>query len=247
MMSKIQVASRRLLRQKGQEFIMFALMIFFVYTPLLLWMFVMGMNMVVSIQANTLARDMDNMYIHGTDFSTYGAQQLAQLVATGLDLEFPVFGTTSGVTNLNQAKNVGSSGNGIIWVTQLMYVGATTDPLCTAVGAANCTNHDSFVYTQQIEFGNSTLTSQKDTTVGYYTGSGQTSSGVISAPLTDASAKLASTNQTAMTSLWQTSSNGQASLIDGQTVYIVEAFFQTPMLNMGTIYKSPGTYARYFF
>jgi hypothetical protein len=247
MISKIQIASHRLRGQKGQEFIMFGLMILFVYTPLLLWMFVMGMSMIVSIQTNNLARDMDNMYIHGTDFSTYGAQQLAQLVATGLDLEFPVFGATGGTTNLNQAKNVGSSGNGLIWVTQVMYVGATTDPLCTSVGASNCASPNSFVYTQQIEFGNSSLTTQKDTSVGYYGGSGITSSGVISAPLTDSTAKLGSTYQTAMKNLWQTTSNGQASLVDGQTIYIVEAFFQTPTLNLGSLYKSPGTYARYFF
>ena len=226
---------------------MFGLLILFVYTPLLLWMFVMGMSMIVSIQTNTLARDMANMYIHGTDFSTSGAQNLAKLVATGMDLQIPAFGTTSGVTNTNQAKNLGSTGNGLIWVTQVMYVGATTDPLCTAVGASNCTNHDSFVYTQQIEFGNSTLTSQKDTTLGYYTGSGQTSSGMISSPVTDSAAKLSSAYQTAMVNLWQTTSNGQTSLVDGQTVYIVEAFFQTPTLNLGTIYKNPGTYARYFF
>lgn len=226
---------------------MFGLLMLFVYVPLLLWMFIMGMSMIISIQVNTLARDMDNMYIHGTDFSTYGPQQLSQLLATGLDLEFPAFGATSGVTNLNQAKNVGSSGNGLIWVTQVMYVGATTDPLCQAVGASNCSNHDSFVYTQQVEFGNSSLTTQKDTSVGYYTGSAITSAGIISSPVTDSSAKLSSAYQSAMAGLWQTSSNGQASLVDGQIVYVVEAFFQTPTLNFGNIYKSPGTYARYFF
>lgn len=246
-MSKIQIAPRRLLRQKGQEFMMFGLLVFFVYLPLLLWLFVTGMGLIVNIQANILARDMDNMYIHGTDFSTYGAQQLAQLVATGLSLQFPAFGTTSGVTNTNQAKNLGTSGNGLIWVTQIKYVGSTTDPQCVQVGASNCANHDSFVYTQQIEFGNSALTSQKDTTMGYYTGSGQTSAGVITSPVTDSTAKLSSTYQTAMAGLWQTTTNGQTSLVDGQTIYVVEAYFQTPTLDMGGVYKSKGSYARYFF
>jgi hypothetical protein len=247
MISGIQHARRRLLRQKGQETVVFALMIFFVYTPLLLWLFVIGMNMIVNIQVNTLARDMDNMYIHGADFSTYGAQQLVQLLATGLGLQFPAFGQTSGVTNTNQATNEGTSGNGIIWVTQIMYVGATTGALCTSVGAANCVNANSFVYTQQIVFGNSSLTSQKDTSVGYYTGAGKSAGGVITSPLTDSFAQLSSPNDTAMDNLWQTTSNGQASLTDGQVIYIVEAYFQTPTLSLGTIYQSPGTYARYFF
>ncbi len=216
--------------------------------PCCLWMFVMGMSMIISIQANNLARDMDNMYIHGTDFSTYGAQQLAQLVATGLDLEFPAFGATSGVTNLNQAKNVGSSGNGLIWVTQVMYVGATTDPLCQVVGASNCANHDSFVYTQQIEFGNSTSDFAKghERRLLHRIGSSR-HAGVISEPrnrqFREARQHIPNGDGRPVAN----HSNGQASLVDGQTIYVVEAFFQTPTLNMGSIYKSPGTYARYFF
>ena len=49
-----------------------------------------------------------------------------------------------------------------------------------------------------------------------------------------------------MTGLWQTTANGQQSLIDGQVVYIVETFFQTPQLSLG-VYTSKGVYARYFF
>ena len=89
------------------------------------------------------------MYIHGTDFSSYNAQALAKQIASGLNLQVPSFG--SGVTNL--ASEYGDTGNGIAWVTQLMYVGPTTGTLCSSVGASNCTNASSFVYTQQIIFG----------------------------------------------------------------------------------------------
>ena len=257
MTSTIPYARRRLQSQKGQELVVFPLLIFFVYTPLLLWMFVTGMNMVVSIQVNTLARDLDNMFIHGTDYSTYGAQQLAQTIATGLGLQFPAFGSTSGVTNANQATNEGTSGNGIIWVTQIMYVGSTSSPLCSSLpSGTTCTNANSFVYTKQVIFGNSNLTSQKNTTLGTYTGPACTANsttacitdgGVITSPLTDTNAKLASAYQTAMTNQWQTTADGQTSLTDGQVVYIVECYFQTPSLSLGSIYQVPGTYARYFF
>jgi hypothetical protein len=253
MISRIQHARRRLLRQKGQEAITFALMMLFVYTPLFLWMFVIGMNMIVNIQVNNLARDMDNMFIHGTDFSTYGAQELAQQLATGLGLVIPAFGKTAGVTNTNQATNDGSTGNGMIWINQIMWVGSTSDTLCTAVGASNCVNANSFVYVQQIVFGNSTLTSQKDSSIGYYTGTGISSAGVITSPMTDSFAKLTSTAQTAMQNQWNQSDTctsnptGNCALIDGQVVYVVEAFFQTPTLSLGPIYTVPGTYARYFF
>ena len=243
MKSKFPPSSRRTTRQRGQETIMFGLIVLFVYTPLLLGMYVIGMNLIVNIQVNNLTRDMANMYIHGTDFSAYGAQQLAQQLATGLGLQFPTFGTS----NTNQATNTGTTGNGLIWVTQVMYVGATTAPLCATVGAANCTNHDSFVYTQQIVFGNTSLTSQKNTSVGYPTGASLSTSGVVSNPLTDSHAQLSTTSNTALSALWQTTSNGQASLADGQVVYVVESFFQTPLLSLGGAQSLPGTYARYFF
>jgi len=248
MKSRIQIARNRIRHQRGfSEVLAFTLMTLFVYTPLFFGLFFIGMNLIVNIQVNNLARDMDNMYIHGTDFSTYNGQQLAQQLATGLGLQFPAFGSTSGVTNTNQATNEGTSGNGIIWVTQIMYVGTTSQALCTSISPATCTNANSFVYTQQIVFGNSSLTSQKDTSVGYYTGTGISTGGVITSPLTDSYAKLGSTAQTTMDNQWQTTSNGQASLTDGQTVYIVEAFFQTPTISLGSIYPSAGTYARYFF
>lgn len=243
MIGRIQIAHRRLRRERGQaEMIMFGLMSLFIFIPLFLWMYIMGMNLIFTIQTNTVARDLDNMYIHGTDFSAYNAQALAAQIATGLNLQIPSFG--SGVTNL--ATNTGSTGNGIVWVTQIMYVGPTSGTLCSSVGASNCINANSFVYTQQIIFGNSTLTTQKNTTLGSPAGATLSSSGVVANPLTDSHAQLASTYQTAMSSLWQTTSNGQTSLTDGQVVYIVETFFQTPQLNLG-VYTSKGVYARYFF
>jgi len=216
----------------------FALMSF-IYVPLLLGMFTVGMGLVKSLQVNSLARDLDNLYIHGTDFSAYNAQLLAQRLGTGLNLQFPSFAG-------NQATNTGTTGDGILWITQLMYVGPTTGSQCATVGAANCTNHDSFVYTQQIVFGNSSLTTQKDTTIGYPTGATLSTAGVVANYLTDSKAALSAANDTAMDGLWQTTANGQAALADGQIIYIVEAFFQTPALSLGN-FTSKGVYARYFF
>ncbi len=244
MNSTIPHSRRRLSRQKGQETLMFGLLVLFVYTPLLLGMFVIGMNLIVNIQVNNMTRDLANLYIHGTDFSAYGAQQLAQQLATGLGLQFPTFSSTAGVPNTNQATNTATSGNGIVWVTQVMYVGATTDPQCATVGAANCTNHDSFVFLQQIVFGNSALKMQKDTALGYPTGATLSTSGVVSNPLTDSHAALSAPNDAVLDALWQTTSNGQSSLVDGQVVYVVESFFQTPTFSLGTAQTLPGTYAR---
>ncbi len=101
------------------------------------------------------------MYIHGGDFSTYPMQQEAQRLAQGLNLQ--IGASFAG----NEQSNTGNSGNGIVTVTQIMWIGSTTSTSCVAVGATNCTNHDSFVYTQQIQFGNGTLASANTVTVGH--------------------------------------------------------------------------------
>ena len=191
------------------------------FIPLLMGTFVTGMNLIVSIQANNMVRNLGNLYIHGADFSTYAYQQLAQRMGTGLNLQMPSF---SG----NLQSNTGSSGDGIVWITQVMYVGKTTDPNCTAVGAGNCTNHDSFVFTQRVVFGNGTLATTHPSFVGDPTGATLSSMGSVSNPVTDSGAKLPAAAQTAMTSLWQTTANGQQPLTDGQVFYASEGYFQTP-------------------
>ena len=60
-----------------------------------------------------------------------------------------------------------NTGNGLVTVTQIMYVGATTDPNCVAVGASNCTNTGKFVFTQQVVFGNGTLANASTQGLGH--------------------------------------------------------------------------------
>ena len=233
-----QVNHRRRRREKGQEIVEFGL-VALLFVPLLMGTFVIGMNLIISIQANNVIRSLGNLYIHGADFSTYPYQQLAQRMGTGLNFQMPSF---SG----NQASNTGSSGDGLVWITQLMYVGAVTDPNCQAAGAGNCTNHDSFVFMQRVVFGNGTLSATHPSFVGDPTGATLSSMGSVSNPVTDSSARLSAAAQTTMNSLWQTTTNGQQPLIDGQVVYVAEGYFQTPSLSLGNN-SSKGVYARSFF
>lgn len=237
------ISKRRRRLQGGQEILEFGLTAILLI-PLFLGMVVSGMSVIVSSQVNTIARDLDNMYIHGADFSTAPYQALAQTLTNGLGFQYPAF--PSGTNNIQ--SNTGTSGNGIIWITQVMWVGGTSSPNCQSVGATNCTNQNSFVYTQQIVFGNSNLTSQVNTSVGNAASNGATlsTSGIVTNPVTDATAALPSGAQTAMQGLWQTTNNGQTALVDGQIIYISEAYFQTPNLSIGAI-NNTGTYARYFF
>lgn len=236
-----KISERRKKREAGQEIIEFALMAMFL-VPMLLGTFVVGMNIIKNLQANQVVRDLDDIYIHGGDFSTYPMQQLAQRLGQGLNLQFPAF--PSGT--LNVQANTGSSGDGLVWVSQVMYIGATTDPNCVSVGAANCTNHDSFVFTQRIVFGNSSLNSVHPSALGDPTGATIATGGNVQNYVTDSNAQLSSSGEAALTSLWQTTSNGQTPLTDGQVVYVVEGYFQTPTLSLGN-FTSNGVYARSFF
>jgi hypothetical protein len=235
---KISVAGRRRRLQKGQEIIEFAF-VALLFAPMFLGMFVIGMNLIMSIQANNMVRNLGNLYIHGADFSTYPYQQLAQRMGTGLNLQMPSF---SG----SLQSNTGASGDGIIWITQAMYVGATTDPNCVAAGAGNCTNHDSFVFMQRVVFGNGNLSSQHASSLGNPSGATLSSQGSVSNPVTDVKAKLPVAGQSAMVALWQTTANGQAPLTDGQVFYAAEGFFQTPSLSLGSN-VSQGVSVRSFF
>lgn len=230
---------RRKKTQSGQEIIEFAL-IAVLLVPMFIGAFVVGMNLIRSIQCNQMCRDLTDMYIHGADFSTYSMQTMAQRLAQGLNLQ--IGASFSG----NSSSNTNNAGNGLVTVTQIMYVGSSTDPNCVAAGAGNCTNANSFVFSQQIVFGNGTLANSHTQTLGTPTGATLTSSGIVENPVTDSHAALPSAAQSAMQSLWQTTSNGQMPLQDGQVAYVVETYFQSPDLSVGSL-SGNGVYARYFF
>jgi hypothetical protein len=236
--------ARRKRTQSGQEILEFAL-VAVLFVPMFLGVFIVGMNLIRSIQANQVCRDLDSMYIHGGDFSTYAMQQEAQRLAQGLNLQ--IGASFAG----NEQANTGNTGNGIVTVTQIMWIGSTTSTSCVAVGGASkCTNHDSFVYTQQMQFGNGALANPNTVTVGTCPSAIVNSSGIVQNYITDSRAALSGSAQSNMKSLWQSSSEvtgGTATaLTDQQVVYIVETYFQSPDLSVGAL-SGNGVYARYFF
>jgi hypothetical protein len=246
MKNRAKNARRRRTRESGQEILEFALIALF-FAPLILGTFVVGMGLIKSLQANLVIRDLGNIYIHGGDFSSYPMQQLAQRLGVGLNLQIPTFGSAT-----NMQTNTGTSGDGMIWVTQVMYVGANTDPICVATIAAGhaCANQNSFVYTQQMLFGNSTVASAHPNSLANAATNGVTfgagGGGIVLNYAWDSTAKLPGAAQTAMANLFAVSTNGRAPLIDGQAVYVVEGFFQTPSFSLGSV-TSQGVYARSFF
>lgn len=233
----IAISERRRSSQGGQEIIEFGLLAI-VFVPLLMGAFVTGMGLIRSIAVNQVCRDVASIYIHGGDFSSYANQQLAQRLANGLNLQ--IGNSFTGNSN----SNTSNGGDGIIRVSQIMWVGGTTSVSCVSVGAANCTNHDSFVFTQRISFGNGSVSDPNS--LGTPTTTGINSAGVVTNPITDSGARLPSAGQTAMTSLWQSSSNNTTPMTDGQVAYVVEFYVQSPGLAIGNL-AGGAQYARYFF
>jgi hypothetical protein len=220
-------------RQGGQELVEFSLTALLL-AVLLVGSFISGMNLMRSIRANQSCRDVANMYIHGADFSTYSMQQLAQRLAQGLNLQ--IGASFSG----NSASNTGNQGNVVVTLSRVMYVGSTSEANCAAVGASHCTNSNSFVFTQRIQFGNGSLTGTKPSSLGNPTTSAISSAGVVASPVTDAGAKLPTTQQTSFSHLWQTA------LQDGQVCYVVEFYARSPDLTLGS-FAGGGVFARSFF
>jgi hypothetical protein len=225
--------------QSGQEIVEFAL-VALLFVPIFIGAFIVGMNLIRSIQTNQVCRDLDDMYIHGGDFSTYPLQQEAQRLAQGLNLQIgaPFAG--------NEQSNTGNAGNGLVTVTQIMWIGSTTSASCLAVGASNCTNQNSFVYTQQMQFGNGSLASSSAVTLGTCPPAIINSSGVVQNYITDSRASLSAGAQSSMQSLWQVNNGITKALSDQQVTYVVETYFQSPDLTIGSL-SGNGVYARYFF
>ncbi len=207
--------------------------------PMFMGTMVTGMLLIRYIQASHMCRDMADMYIHQSDFSTYPMQQLAQRLASGLNLQ--IGGSFAG----NNANNTSNGGSGIVTVSQIMYIGPTTAPSCAAIGASVCTNHDSFVLTQRIQFGNGTLLTQSPSSLGA-TSAVVSNAGIVQNIVTDSRAKLQEPAQTNMRNLWQVSTGGRTPLVDGQVSYVVETYFTASDLSLGS-FTATGVYARYFF
>jgi hypothetical protein len=238
---------RRRFRPQSGNILWEFVAVVFVITPLIAGTFVTGLNLVRSIQANHMARDVNNMYILGADFSSHSMQQLAKRLATGLNLQ--VGSATTG----NDYDNSDNGGNGIVWVTKLQWIGATNQPICQAISPATCTNAGKFVVLEQVRFGNRNLdsaTSGADPNASHITTAGHPNAlpdpyGKTTVDtVQNAAAQVPEPYQTKLYNLWQTTHAGAAntSLADGQFLYMTEVYFR----QTGSL-AGQGVYARWFF
>jgi hypothetical protein len=225
-MRKMTVSPRRS-RQRGYEILEFGLMAILL-VPAFLWVFINGMNMIRLIQCNQVCRDIGNLYIHGVDYTTYQAQQVAATLAQGYGLNIG-----SSFTG-NNAANDGNGGSGLIILSEIMYVGSSA---CSAVpSGTTCTNSGKYVYIQRMDFGNKSLLINGNSVasaIGTPSSATINSEGYVQNYLTDANA-VAPNAGTYIT------------LGDTQVAYVSETFFASPTLSFSA-YPGGGITSRVFF
>jgi hypothetical protein len=219
---------RRRKGQRGNELVEFALVVSFL-VPLFLWMFIAGMGLLRMIQATQVCRDLGSLYIHGIDFSSYPAQQIAVRLSQG-------FGLQIGASfNGNDATNDSNAGNGWVVMSEVMFVGAGA---CASLPSGKtCTNQNQYVFIQRIDFGNIGL-KFNGTTVksGFGTPTATIStSGNVQNYLTDPGAVAPNFANVL-----------QTQLVDQQVIYIAETFFGMPDLAISA-FPAGGLYSRTFF
>lgn len=222
-----KVSRRRARNQRGTEVLEFAILAALL-VPALLWMFVGGMNLIRLIQCTAVTRDIGNLYIHGVDYSTWSAQNVAANLASSYNLQIG-----SSFTG-NEAANNGNGGNVWVILAEITYVGANS---CAALPTGTtCTNEDKYVYLQYVNFGNSSVKingSGVSSAIGSTPTASMTVYGTIPNYLTDSGA-VASNAGTYLT------------LSDGQVAYVIEAWYSSPDLGISA-YPAGGIYTRLFF
>jgi hypothetical protein len=224
-MDRAPVSGRRT-RERGNEILEFALLLALL-APMLLWVFINGMNLIKLIEASQVCRDVGNLYIHGVDYSTYSAQQVANTLASGFGLQ--IGSSFSG----NSATNDANSGNGWVVVSQIMYAGASA---CSALPTGTtCTNQNKYVFIQRIDFGNKSLTFNGNAVASVLGTPTATinSYGYVANYLTDPNAVSAT-------------AGNFITLADTQVAYVSETFFASPNLGFAS-YPGGGVYNRTFF
>ena len=225
MRSRVPVSDRRRRGQGGNEIIEFGLLSLLL-VPTLIYMFVSGMNLIRLNQGTQVSRDIGDLFIHGIDFSTFDAQSLSARLAQGFNLQVGSF--YSG----NNAANDGNGGNGLVLLSQVMYIGAGA---CSALPAGTgCTNQNQYVFTRRLSFGNKGL-QFNGTTVTSALGTPTASinsAGYVQSYLTDARAVCPNIGNLFATQL-----------ADQQVAYVTETFFSSPDLTFSAI-PGGGIYSR---
>src|ERR1039458_439111 len=197
-------------RQKGSLFVEFVLVVSLVMVPLLLGTMVVGFNLIRSIQVNQINRDAGHMFARGVDFSSDSNGLVDRSILFQMAPRLQV---------------ATSAGTGVLILSAIEYIGATT--------CSGCSNLNHAVFTQQIILGNAALFPSRFGTVSA-TSMIADGSGTVINPLTDTTVRA----DALLTLL---------SMTDNDVAYVSETFYSSTDLGIPGYMNASGVYARAIF
>ena len=198
---------RRNRSRRGNTIIEFVLVTALVLLPLLMGGMVIGFNLIRAIQANQVNRDSGHMYARGVDFST----------TTGAG--------NRDVLTYMAPRLAGSSGTGVVVLSEFQYVGPNT--------CKNCANTGHAVFLQQLTIGNSALMSSHFGTLP--AGSmKQDGTGTVINPYTDPAVQADGIL-------------GVLPMTDGDLAYVSETYFSSTDFDIAGFLSPSGIYCRAIF
>jgi hypothetical protein len=220
-MEKSSSFRRRKRSQGGTEVVEF-LIFFWLTFPALLWMFVTGMDFVYMDKVNDVALAADLMVVKNLDLTLQGTQQIVARVATGLNL----------VTGTGPNGNGAGGGNGLLVISTVQYIGATT--------CSGCTNVGKYVFTRRIYIGNKSLQVNGSSVDSLF---GDPAAGLWDSSVTGNVSNNQSNTGAQTNAAFAAMYNGTP-IPDGQVVYVVESFFKPPFSFGGYAGSTNGVYVR---
>ena len=171
--------------------------------PLFLGVWVIGFNLVRSIQVTEVCRDAGHMYSRGADFSSSGYRAVLGRLATGLNLDV-----------------VGTSGNGVLILSTITKVSSDdcTYSGLTSTSGGTCTNYEAVVFMNQIVVGNPNV-------------KGSSQIGLVNPSWLDSKGDLLATGTNGYlvnTTLQVASPPAGLTLADGEVAYVAEMWYRQP-------------------
>jgi hypothetical protein len=179
--------------------------------PLIIGTFTYGFAIIRAVEAVQLTRDVGHMYSRGVDFSVQGNQNL---LATSLAQGLSLVANSGNVTG-------GTSGNGVVVLSTLQYLTATT---CNS-----CNNAGHVVVMSRVVIGNNSIFT---TSYGNPTPSLIQANGDVQNYDSDSSARADAFNNLMPTT----------SMTGGEIAYLAESYVTAPDLAVPGVFTGLATY-----
>lgn len=217
------MSKRQRRRQRGTSIIEFAI-VSIVLIPMVFGVVAFGVNLGHTTQVIQISRDAGHLYANGVDFSQSSNQDIVVNIASPM-----------GMTSR-------TAGRGVVILTRVQQV-YTSDCSAAGLSGSACSNSGKDVITNRIVIGNS---SAFNSNFGTPSSSMLDSQGNVRAGTSSANGYLNDPTAVA-TGMASMLSNAGMTPSQGQSIYVSEAYFNTPDVSYLGGPASGGVYAKTLF